>query len=166
MCRCSITFRCIITTRYTHVKGTHRNKWDDWQMSHYSTCCWGVFSKLAIMWSPSSIVYHCSIKTCLVLLSPSQLSECQSTHTPRSIITFLILPIYLPPRIHTHTPSLRFIPTLQYHLSPLWTHIMLCRSHFPALVSPRSHDINTKKTGCVGDVFIPWSCSASCWWKG
>lgn len=62
-------------------------------------------------------------------------------------------PIYLPPCIHTQTPSLRFIPTLQYHLSPLWTHIMLCCSQSPALVSPRNHDINTKKTACLRDVF-------------
>lgn len=46
--------------------------------------------------------------------------------------------MYPPPCIHPPTPSLRFIPTLQYHLSLLWTHIMLCCSQFSALVSHRN----------------------------
>lgn len=57
-----------------------------------------------------------------------------------------------PPRTHLHL-SLRSIPTLHYHLIPLWTLSLLCCSQFPALVSPTSPDINTKKTAGVGDVF-------------
>lgn len=61
VCRRSVTFKCIITTRsmLLHVKQTHRNKLDGWQKSYSTICC--CFFKLVIMWSLSN-VYSWSIK--------------------------------------------------------------------------------------------------------
>lgn len=140
---------------FLHAKGMHRNKLDDWQMSYYDICCRGVLYCFVFqnMWK---------IQHCLPLIHEKNPSMSWfNLHSSPGAIALIHLatsspsssPIYLAPHILAHTPSLRFIPTLQYHLSPIWTHIMLCYSQFPALVSPRSHDINTKKTACVGVVF-------------
>lgn len=129
----------------------HINKLDGWLKSYYTICCWGVVFFSNWSWSalyPTSIL----IKTPLLGLSWFNL------HSPQSVKALIHLgatspsssSIYLPPTYLLTHLLFRFIPTLQYHLSPLWTHIVLCCSQFPAELSPRSHEINTSLCGgCV-----------------
>lgn len=124
-----------------HVKGMQRNKLHDWQTSCCIIYLWGIFPhslSVSIHWN---LLYHalpCSTALRVPKHSHHHLPRCPFTSPP--------------PRAHLHL-SLRSIPTSHYHLIPLWTLSLLCCSQFPALLSPTSPDINTKKTAGVGDVF-------------
>lgn len=97
------------------------------------------------------------IQQCLpLILTKTPLLICLTlTFTDLKVRKYLYMYLAHSPftHLHCHTLSLRFIPTFKYHLVPLLTHIMFYCSQFPALISPRRDDINTKKTACVGDVF-------------
>uniref|UniRef100_A0A4W6EFY8 NR LBD domain-containing protein n=1 Tax=Lates calcarifer TaxID=8187 RepID=A0A4W6EFY8_LATCA len=97
---------------------------------------------LVIMWFPSSSVYHHK-----PLLSASSCLNLHSTHTPISIT-----PPSSPSHTHTHTPSSQVHSHMAASPEPT-VNSHCCCSQFPALLSPQSHDISTKKTAGVGDVF-------------